>query len=157
MIFVIYLIHLVYLFIYLYFLIAFVFIIVDYFEDEDYYYIEMGLHGVGMDLFDYIELNNTMHESEIRSIFRQVALAIQHLHHHGIVHRDIKDENVILDEYGNIQLIDFGSSAYVKPGRKYDTFCGTIDYAAPEVGCYCLGISPIKQYNNISLIYLIYH
>ncbi|CAG8507435.1 1919_t:CDS:2 [Diversispora eburnea] len=106
---------------------------VDYFEDDDYYYIEMGLHGVGMDLFDYIELNNAIPESEIKSIFRQVALAIQHLHHHGIVHRDIKDENVILDEYGNIQLIDFGSSAYIKPGRKYDTFCGTIDYAAPEV------------------------
>ncbi|RHZ56303.1 hypothetical protein Glove_402g55 [Diversispora epigaea] len=106
---------------------------VDYFEDEDYYYIEMGLHGVGMDLFDYIELNAAIPESEIKSIFRQVALAIQHLHHHGIVHRDIKDENVILDEHGNIQLIDFGSSAYIKPGRKYDTFCGTIDYAAPEV------------------------
>ncbi len=93
---------------------------VDYFEDEEHYYIEMGLHGAGMDLFDYIELNNTMPEAEIKSIFRQVA-------------RAIKDENVILDEDGNVQLIDFGSSAYLKENKKYDTFCGTIDYAAPEV------------------------
>ncbi|CAB4394228.1 uncharacterized protein OCT59_010909 [Rhizophagus irregularis] len=106
---------------------------VDYFEDDDCYYIEMGLHGGGMDLFDYIELNTTMPEAEIKSIFRQVARAIQHLHHNKIVHRDIKDENVILDEDGNVQLIDFGSSAYIKNNRKFDTFCGTIDYAAPEV------------------------
>ncbi|CAG8596942.1 18664_t:CDS:2, partial [Acaulospora morrowiae] len=94
---------------------------------------EMGLHGEGMDLFDYIELNASMHESEIKSIFRQVSRAIQHLHHNKIVHRDIKDENVILDKDGNVQLIDFGSSAYLKSGRKFDIFCGTIDYAAPEV------------------------
>ncbi|CAG8456443.1 4923_t:CDS:2 [Ambispora gerdemannii] len=106
---------------------------VDFFEDEEYYYIEMGLHGAGMDLFDYIELNSSMPESEIKSIFRQVARAIQHLHGNKIVHRDIKDENVILDENGNVQLIDFGSSAYIKEGKKYDTFCGTLDYAAPEV------------------------
>ncbi|KAG9302331.1 hypothetical protein G9A89_008823 [Geosiphon pyriformis] len=106
---------------------------VDFFEDEDHYYIEMGLHGAGMDLFDYIDMNQHMPEGEVKSIFRQVARAIQHLHHNKIVHRDIKDENVILDEHGNVQLIDFGSSAYIKEGRKYDTFCGTLDYAAPEV------------------------
>ncbi|CAJ0917713.1 10450_t:CDS:10 [Entrophospora sp. SA101] len=100
--------------------------------DDDHYYIEMELHGAGMDLFDYIELNTQMPESEIKSIFRQVAKAIQHLHHNKIVHRDIKDENVILDENNNVQLIDFGSSAYIKEGKKYDTFCGTVDYAAPE-------------------------
>ncbi|KAG0320925.1 hypothetical protein BGZ99_004251 [Dissophora globulifera] len=108
-------------------------LMMDFFEDEDYYYVEMALHGTGMDLFDYIELTPYMTEDEIRVIFLQICDAVHHLHSNKIVHRDIKDENVILDQKGNIQLIDFGSSAYLKEGKKFDTFCGTLDYAAPEV------------------------
>ncbi|KAI7878361.1 kinase-like domain-containing protein, partial [Mucor mucedo] len=105
----------------------------DYFEDEDNYYIVMDLYGAGMDLFDYIELKNGMSEAEIKAIFHQVVLAVGHLHDHRIVHRDIKDENVILDLKGGVRLIDFGSAAYIKEGRKYETFVGTLDYAAPEI------------------------
>ncbi|KAF9295691.1 hypothetical protein BGZ74_010683 [Mortierella antarctica] len=108
-------------------------LMMDFFEDEEYYYVEMALHGAGMDLFDYIELTPYMTEDEIRSIFRQICEAVYHLHSNKIVHRDIKDENVILDQDGKIQLIDFGSSAYLKEGKEFDTFCGTLDYAAPEV------------------------
>ncbi|ORY70128.1 uncharacterized protein BCR38DRAFT_100313 [Pseudomassariella vexata] len=106
----------------------------DFFEDDTNYYIEMAPHGLpGMDLFDYIELRTNMEEDECRSIFVQVARAIQHLHIKAkVVHRDIKDENVILDGEGNIKLIDFGSAAYIKSGP-FDVFVGTIDYAAPEV------------------------
>lgn len=94
----------------------------------------MGLHGAGMDLFDYIEFNDNIQETEIRRIFRQIALGVRHLHDNNIVHRDIKDENVVLDEqHGGLRLIDFGSAAYLKPGRKYETFVGTLDYAAPEI------------------------
>lgn len=93
----------------------------------------MGLHGEGLDLFDYIELNREMSEQEVKSIFRQVAEAVRHLHHNKIVHRDIKDENVILDENGTALLIDFGSANYVKEGKRFDTFSGTLDYCAPEV------------------------
>ncbi|KAK8083643.1 hypothetical protein PG996_002424 [Apiospora saccharicola] len=106
----------------------------DFFEDDINYYIEMVPHGLpGMDLFDYIELRANMEEDECRSIFVQVAKAIHHLHIKAkVVHRDIKDENVILDGEGHIKLIDFGSAAYIKSGP-FDVFVGTIDYAAPEV------------------------
>ncbi|KAK9455557.1 kinase-like domain-containing protein, partial [Dipodascopsis uninucleata] len=105
----------------------------DFFEDEINYYIEMEPHGIpGMDLFDYIELRTNMDEAECRSIFYQVASAIAHLHSVGVVHRDIKDENIILDGDGNIKLIDFGSAAYTK-NAPFSVFVGTIDYAAPEV------------------------
>lgn len=108
--------------------------LVDYFEDADYYYIVMGLHGEGMDLFDYIELNDQISEPDIRRMFKQIALGVQHLHNNKIVHRDIKDENVVLDqERGGLRLIDFGSAAYLKPNREYETFVGTLDYAAPEI------------------------
>ncbi|KAL3964450.1 hypothetical protein ACCO45_001454 [Purpureocillium lilacinum] len=105
-----------------------------FFEDDVNYYIEMAPHGLpGMDLFDYIELRANMDEAECRSIFVQVARAIHFLHTTAlVVHRDIKDENVILDGEGNIKLIDFGSAAYIKSGP-FDVFVGTIDYAAPEV------------------------
>ncbi|KAF7563785.1 hypothetical protein G7046_g322 [Stylonectria norvegica] len=105
-----------------------------FFEDDVNYYIEMTPHGLpGMDLFDYIELRSTMDESECRNIFVQVAKALHHLHTKAkVVHRDIKDENVILDGEGSIKIIDFGSAAYIKSGP-FDVFVGTIDYAAPEV------------------------
>jgi protein-serine/threonine kinase len=99
----------------------------DFFEDDVNYYIEMVPHGLpGMDLFDYIELRTNMDEQESRSIFVQVARAIHHLHTKAlVVHRDIKDENVILDGEGRIKLIDFGSAAYIKSGP-FDVFVGTI-------------------------------
>lgn len=98
-----------------------------FFEDDVNYYIEMAPHGLpGMDLFDYIELRANMEESECRSIFVQVAQAIHFLHTKAlVVHRDIKDENVILDGEGHIKLIDFGSAAYIKSGP-FDVFVGTI-------------------------------
>ncbi|KAK6514501.1 hypothetical protein TWF281_004699 [Arthrobotrys megalospora] len=106
----------------------------DFFEDDINYYIEMKPHGLpGMDLYDYIELKVTMDEAECRSIFQQVAQALQHLHTKAlVVHRDVKDENVVLDGEGRIKLIDFGSAAYIKNGP-FDVFVGTIDYASPEV------------------------
>lgn len=99
----------------------------DFFEDETNYYIEMIPHGLpGMDLFDYIELRTNMEEHECQSIFVQVARAIHHLHIKAhVVHRDIKDENIILDGEGNIKLIDFGSATYIKSGP-FDVFVGTI-------------------------------
>jgi protein-serine/threonine kinase len=99
----------------------------DFFEDDVNYYIEMVPHGLpGMDLFDYIELRVNMEEAECRSIFCQVVQAIHHLHTKCfVVHRDIKDENVVLDGEGNIKLIDFGSAAYIKNGP-FDVFVGTI-------------------------------
>ncbi|KAH0161728.1 Pkinase-domain-containing protein, partial [Aureobasidium melanogenum] len=106
----------------------------DFFEDDINYYIEMIPHGLpGMDLFDYIELRVNMEEKECRKIFVQVANALHHLHIKAkVVHRDIKDENVILDGDGAVKLVDFGSAAYIKSGP-FDVFVGTIDYAAPEV------------------------
>ncbi|KAL8854810.1 MAG: hypothetical protein Q9221_000316 [Calogaya cf. arnoldii] len=107
---------------------------IGFFEDDINYYIEMVPHGLpGMDLFDYIEMRPTMDEAECRNLFLQVVAALHHLHTKAlVVHRDIKDENIILDGENKVKLIDFGSAAYIKSGP-FDVFVGTIDYAAPEV------------------------
>ncbi|EJS41789.1 psk2p [Saccharomyces arboricola H-6] len=108
--------------------------LLDFFEDDDYYYIETPVHGEtgSIDLFDVIEFKKDMVEHEAKLVFKQVVASIKHLHDQGIVHRDIKDENVIVDCHGFVKLIDFGSAAYIKSGP-FDVFVGTMDYAAPEV------------------------
>lgn len=106
----------------------------DFFEDHEFYYLVMPCFGHGQDLFDYVESHpDGLAASQCRSIFGQVADALWFLHANNIVHRDIKDENVVLDGEGNAQLIDFGSAAHVRPGKLFDTFSGTLDYAAAEI------------------------
>lgn len=59
--------------------------------------------------------------------------AVEYLRSKGIIHRDIKDENIVIAEDFTIKLIDFGSAAYLERGKLFYTFCGTIEYCAPEV------------------------
>lgn len=107
---------------------------IEFFEDHEFYYLVMPCFGKGQDLFDYVEgAPDGLAIAQCRSIFGQVADALWFLHLNNIVHRDVKDENVILDGEGNAQLIDFGSAAHVRPGKLFDTFSGTLDYAAAEI------------------------
>ncbi|KAH3669325.1 hypothetical protein OGAPHI_001446 [Ogataea philodendri] len=108
--------------------------IVDFFEDDRCYYVETPQHGnpPAVDLFDLIEIKSDMTELECRYIFFQCCSAMAHLHSHGVVHRDIKDENIIVDNNYVVKLIDYGSAAYARNGP-FGVFVGTIDYAAPEV------------------------
>lgn len=82
----------------------------------------------GQDLFDYVDAHpDGLAPNDIHNILGQVADALWFLHEHSIVHRDIKDENVAMDPTGLVRLIDFGSAAYVKESRKFDTFSGTLE------------------------------
>ncbi|PWN42332.1 kinase-like protein, partial [Ceraceosorus guamensis] len=119
-------------------------VMLDFFEDHEFYYLVMPyLTGTqpgrdnSQDLFDFVEsAPDGLSTIEVRSIFGQVADGVRFLHANSIVHRDIKDENVILDfrdGRAHAQLIDFGSAAHVRPGRLFDTFSGTLDYAAAEI------------------------
>lgn len=108
--------------------------LLDFFEDREFYYLVMPRYGTGVDLFDYVESHpDGLSPFEVRSFVGQLTDAVRFLHTNGIVHRDIKDENVILDGTGRCQLIDFGSAAHWRPGKRWDTFSGTLHYASPEI------------------------
>ncbi|KAG1813576.1 uncharacterized protein BJ212DRAFT_1365816 [Suillus subaureus] len=72
-------------------------------------------------------------ELESSIIFGQLALAVAYLHEKGIVHRDLKLENVLLDERCRVKLGDFGFTREYDRGVYMETFCGTTGYAAPEM------------------------
>ncbi|KAI3631673.1 hypothetical protein MIR68_010146 [Amoeboaphelidium protococcarum] len=103
------------------------------FKDRHNFYLEMPLYGRGMDLFDYVDLKLQIPEWEVHTIFKQVCSAVNHLHMNGIVHRDIKDENIIIDSNMQIQIIDFGSACHYDEKSQFKAFCGTLDYISPEV------------------------
>ncbi|GFS86606.1 ribosomal protein S6 kinase beta-1 [Trichonephila clavipes] len=64
----------------------------------------------------------------------EIILAVQHLHVNGIVHRDLKLNNVLLDSEGHVKLCDFGlSKENMFDGCTTYSFCGTLDYMAPEI------------------------
>ncbi|KAI9344338.1 kinase-like domain-containing protein [Obelidium mucronatum] len=105
--------------------------------------------AVSKDLFNYIEQKPKMGEGIAKLIFKQIAEAVKYLHGKGFVHRDIKDENVIIDDSMRVKLIDFGASSTI-PSSKSDwftTFDGTIAYAPPEC-CPLDEMTPIEPYRG---------
>ncbi|XP_068626475.1 PAS domain-containing serine/threonine-protein kinase [Battus philenor] len=107
--------------------------VVDVFENDKYFQMVMEKHGAGMDLFEFIERRPRLDEPLISYIFRQIGQAVEYLHSLNILHRDIKDENVIIDNKFHVKLIDFGSATFMSPDTLFSTFYGTTEYCSPEV------------------------
>ena len=72
-------------------------------------------------------------EAEARRIFVQVLGGIDYCHARCIAHRDIKLENLLVDDQQNIKIIDFGFSTCIPIEKKIKIFCGTPSYMAPEI------------------------
>lgn len=91
--------------------------LLDFFTRSDGYVLVMERPSSFVDLFDFITEHGPLAESKARHMFRNLVETIALVHQAGVVHRDIKDENVIVDlNNGNVQLIDFGSGAELHDG-----------------------------------------
>ncbi|XP_055792365.1 ribosomal protein S6 kinase alpha-4-like [Salvelinus fontinalis] len=89
----------------------------------------------GGEMFTHLYQRDHFSEEEVRIYIGEIILALEHLHKLGIVYRDIKLENILLDSEGHLVLTDFGLSKEFLEEEKERTysFCGTIEYMAPEI------------------------
>jgi len=88
----------------------------------------------GGELFYHLKNTGRFPEERCRYYAAEITLALEELHKNTIVYRDLKPENVLLDEEGHIKLTDFGLSKESISGTNLThTFCGTPEYLAPEV------------------------
>jgi len=91
-------------------------------------------HAGGGNLCTYVKQRKRLAEPEARKIFIQLLLGIEYMHDLGIIHRDIKLENVLFDDDRNMKLVDFGFSVACRdPNKRLKIFCGTPSYMAPEI------------------------
>ncbi|CAK9817704.1 NUAK family SNF1-like kinase 1 [Anthophora quadrimaculata] len=90
-------------------------------------------YAAGGELYDYLSERKVLTEHEARRIFRQIATAVFYCHKHKICHRDLKLENILLDQVGNAKIADFGLSNVFDEQRLLNTFCGSPLYASPEI------------------------
>ena len=102
------------------------------FQTESKIYLVLDYYRYG-DLMSHLKLKKKFTEIETKHIISEVALAIGCLHSGGIVYRDLKPENLLMDALGHICLCDFGLCKKLDRNDTMTTFCGTPDYLAPEI------------------------
>ena len=107
------------------------------FEDEFNYYIVMEFCKGG-ELLKFILACPEMNENIIAIVMKQLLSAVAYCHQRGIVHRDIKTENLLIKDANDmknlqVKVIDFGISCKIQPQEKLRISFGTPYYMAPEV------------------------
>lgn len=87
----------------------------------------------GGQLLDYIVSHGSLNEKYARKFARGVASALDYCHRNNVVHRDLKIENIMINQKGDIKIIDFGLSNLYSPQSLLKTYCGSLYFAAPEL------------------------
>ena len=109
--------------------------LVNHFEDNEKLYLIMELAPNG-NLYNLIQNNikeKVKNMALIKKLIVQSIEIIKYLHSKNIVYRDIKPENLLLDNDYNIKLCDYGWATYFTPGKFLTVYCGTPEYVSPEV------------------------
>jgi len=101
-----------------------------FFQDERNLYMVLEFI-IGGELFSHLRKAGKFGNEQTRFYTGQIVMAIQYLHADGIVYRDLKPENLLIDDTGYIKITDFGFAKHVED-RTW-TLCGTPEYLAPEI------------------------
>ena len=87
----------------------------------------------GGELYRFFKAKRRFKEHEVKFYAVQIALALGYLHKKGIIHRDLKLENILVDMNGYLKIIDFGLAKMLENKDLTKTYCGTPEYLAPEM------------------------
>lgn len=101
------------------------------FQDIEYMYIVLDLMNGG-DLRFHIS-RKTFTEEAVQFWIAELGCALRYIHKQGIIHRDVKPDNVLLDSEGHVHLADFNVASDYTPGKLLTSKSGTLAYLAPEV------------------------
>lgn len=103
------------------------------FQDQAKLYLILE-YAQGGELFTHMQLECFFVQERAAFYMAELVLALEHLHKNlGVVYRDLKPENCLLDAEGHLLLTDFGLSKVALDGESCDTIAGTVEYMAPEV------------------------
>ena len=119
------------------------------FHDAKFLYMLME-PCLGGELWTLLRRSKRFSDSTAQFYVACVILAFDYLHARGIIYRDLKPENLLLDSSGYVKLTDFGFSRKLIEGEQAWTFCGTPEYVAPEIitnKSKSLNSSPIQSFN----------
>ncbi|WP_318245849.1 Stk1 family PASTA domain-containing Ser/Thr kinase [Bacillus tianshenii] len=102
-------------------------------EEDDIYYIVME-HVSGKTLKQYIQQFAPIEQYNTVEIMQQLTSAIAHAHENGIIHRDIKPQNILIDDYGTIKVTDFGIAMALSSTTitQTNSLLGSVHYLSPE-------------------------